>query len=75
MNEIVYPTDEPDKYLWVAFVIDGEVAVKIPFPTVLEGLSAELQSDPKVIVLSGEDRTNVTIGWTFDGTNFIGPTA
>ena len=69
-----YPHDDPDNHIWIAFVIDGEVAVKVPFPVVHEHLCAVLASDPKLIVLSGEDRTKVMGGWTYDGTSFIGPT-
>jgi hypothetical protein len=72
-NVPVYPHDEPDKYLWVAFVIDGEVAVKMPFPFGNESFTAAFQSDPKVVILSGEDRTNVLPGFVFNGTNFVNP--
>ena len=75
MNEIVYPTDEPDKYLWVAFIIDGEVAIKVPFPMLLEPLCAALASDPKLVVLSDDDRIRVLHDWTFDGTVFSPPTS
>lgn len=69
----IYPQDEPDNHVWVAFVIDGEVAMKMPFPLLAQHVAACVSSDPKLIVLEGDDRLNVTSGWTYDGEYFSQP--
>jgi len=69
----IYPQDEPDNHVWIAFVIDGEVAMKMPFPLFVEHVAACVSSDPKLIVLEGDDRLKVNQGWTYDGEYFNQP--
>ena len=69
----IYPQDNPDDFLWVAFVIDGEVGMKMPFPLAASLMVAVFSSSPQAIVMTGEDRLNVNTGWTYDGEAFIPP--
>ena len=69
----IYPQDNPDNFLWVAFVVDGEVGVKMPFPLQAELMTAVMSSNPQAIVIAGEDRLNVNTGWTYDGEAFSPP--
>lgn len=56
-------------------VIDGEVGPDIRFEETsndeTQALAAAMSSDPKVIEIPHD--SPVTIGWTWDGTNFIEP--
>ena len=61
----VYPRDTPDNFLWVAYVVDGEVAITKPVPKNFELYAAACSSDPKLVVLADEDRLNVNTGWTY----------
>ena len=67
------PSQSPDEYEFFVFVIDGEVALKIPIQTTLELMVAALSSDPKVIKLSSQEKLSVKEGWTHDGANFSEP--
>ena len=69
----IYPRDNPDAFLWVAFVIDGEVGMKMPFPLAASLMVAVFSSSPQAIVMTGEDRLNVDTGWTYDGETFNPP--
>lgn len=69
----VYPHDDPDSFLWVAFVVDGEVGMKMPFPLSAPLMTAVFSSNPQAIVMTGEDRLNVKTGWTYDGEAFSPP--
>jgi len=69
----IYPQDDPDSFLWVAFVVDGEVGIKMPFPLVAPLPVAVFSSSPQAIVITGEDRLNVNTGWTYDGEAFSPP--
>jgi len=57
----------------IVFVVDGEVAFKIPVQTIFEQMVAAMSSDPKVIKLSNNDKLSVVEGWTYDGENFLEP--
>jgi hypothetical protein len=69
----IYPQDNPDNFLWVAFVVDGEVGVKMPFPLQANLLTAVMSSNPQAIVITEEDRLNVTTGWTYSDGVFSPP--
>ena len=69
----VYPHDDPDSFVWVAFVVDGEVGMKMPFPKTASMMAAVFSSNPQAIVVTGEDRLNVNTGWTYDGETFSPP--
>lgn len=66
----LYPQDQPDQYVWIAYVVDGEVGIKVPIPISATHMVAVFTSDPKLVVLEGDDRLGVNIGWTYDGTSF-----
>lgn len=66
----IMPLDNPDDFLWIAFVVDGEVGIKIPFPVQATLMTAVMSSNPQAVVLTGEDRVNVGTGWTYDGVAF-----
>jgi hypothetical protein len=64
-----------------AFVADNDVFTVWTFDTEgqedinkVERIIAGLQSDPKIIEIL-DTTINVGLNWTFDGTNFIPPTA
>jgi hypothetical protein len=61
----IYPKDQPDTFVWVAYIVDGEVVVNRPTPKGYQLYAVAVASDPKVVVLEGEDRLNVTTGWTY----------
>jgi hypothetical protein len=67
------PYQSPDEYEFFVFVIDGEVALKIPVHSQVEQMVAALSSDPKVIKLASNDKLLVREGWTYDGSEFIQP--
>jgi hypothetical protein len=67
------PFESPDEYEFFVFVVDGEVALKIPVHSQVEQMVAALSSDPKVVKLSTNDKLLVREGWTYDGAEFIQP--
>lgn len=67
------PFQNPGDYEFFAFVVDGEVALKIPVQIIVEPMIAALSSDPKVIKLSNSDKLSVKEGWIYDGENFSEP--
>lgn len=69
----IYPQNDPDSFLWVAFVVDGDVGFKMPFPLQAELMTAAMSSNPQAIVITGEDRLNVTTGWTYSDGVFNPP--
>jgi hypothetical protein len=75
MNEPVniYPRDNPDNFVWVSWVIGEEVAIVVPYPIQAQLMVAAASSDPKLIVLEGDDRLAVKTGWTYTGGQFIPP--
>jgi hypothetical protein len=70
----IYPRDNPDNFVWVSWVVGGEVAIVVPYPLQAEMMVAAASSDPKLIVLEGDDRLAVKTGWTYAGGQFIPPT-
>lgn len=74
MNNLpLNPFEYPEEFDFFAFVVDGEVAFKIPVQTIFEQMVAAMSSDPKVIKLSNNDKLSVVEGWTYDGENFLEP--
>jgi hypothetical protein len=71
----LYPHEQPDQFAWIAYVVDGEVAIKMPISFSAEHMVAVCTSDPKLVPLEGDDRLGVQIGWTYDGKSFIPQTA
>lgn len=67
------PYQSPGEYEFFVFIVDGEVALKIPVQTTLEPMVAALSSDPKVIKLSPSDKLLVKEGWVYDGESFSVP--
>jgi len=67
------PYQLPEEYEFFVFVVDGEVALKIPIQSIVEQAIAALSSDPKVIRLSSEQKLSVKEGWTYDGESFTEP--
>ena len=61
----IIPKDIPDSFVWVAYVVDGEVVLNKPTPKQFELYAVAVASDPKLVVLEGDDRLNVTTGWTY----------
>ena len=64
------PFESPSEYEFFAFVVDGEVALKIPVHNQVEQMVAALSSDPKVVKLSSADKLMVREGWIYNGTEF-----
>jgi hypothetical protein len=75
MNEPIniYPRDNPDNFVWVSYIVDGEVAIVVPYPLQAELIVAAVSSNPKLVVLEGEDRLAVGTGWTHVDNQFIPP--
>ena len=69
----IYPRDNPDNFVWVSWVVDGEVAVVVPYPIQAQLMVAVASSNPTLIVLEGDDRLAVNTGWTYAGGRFIPP--
>lgn len=67
------PFENPEEYEFFAFVVDGEVTLKIPLHNSFEGMIAAMSSDPKVIKLSSPEKLSVIDGWTYNGENFSPP--
>ena len=72
-NVPLNPFEYSEEFDFFVFVVDGEVAFKIPVQTIFEQMIAALSSDPKVIKLSSQDKLSVKEGWTYDGENFSEP--
>lgn len=72
-NVPLNPFEYSEEFDFFVFVVDGEVAFKIPVQTIFEQMIAALSSDPKVIKLSSQDKLSVKEGWTYDGENFLEP--
>jgi hypothetical protein len=75
MSEHQQPTTwRKEDFTYFAFVVDGEVATVIPFRTEFMPLQvAALSSDPKVMVLSEEQKDVVVEGYTHDESGFHPP--
>jgi hypothetical protein len=75
MSEHQQPTTwRKEDFTYFAFVVDGEVATVIPFRTEFMPLQvAALSSDPKVMVLSEEQKDVVVEGYTYDESGFHPP--
>lgn len=75
MSEHQQPTTwRKEDFTYFAFVVDGEVATIIPFRTEFMPLQvAALSSDPKVMVLSEEQKDVVVEGYTHDESGFHPP--
>jgi hypothetical protein len=75
MSEHQQPTTwNKEDFTYFAFVVDGEVATIIPFRTEFMPLQvAALSSDPKVMVLSEEQKDVVVEGYTHDESGFHPP--
>jgi len=69
----IYPKDNPDNFVWVSYVVDGDVAFVAPYPLQAESVVAAVSSSPTLIVLTGDDRLNVRQGWTYNGETFSPP--
>lgn len=69
----IYPRETPDNFVWVSYVVDGEVAFVMPYPLQAEMMVAAVSSNPTLIVLEGEDRLAVNTGWTYVDGEFIPP--
>ena len=69
----IYPRDNPDNFVWVSYVVDGDVAFVAPYPLQAEFMVAAVSSSPTLIVLTGDDRLNVGTGWTYNGETFSPP--
>lgn len=70
------PMSNPDDYKHFAFVVDGDVGhiSRLQIGPVLEGSIACLSSNPTVVEITGDLRTQVNLkGWKYDGNNFIPP--
>lgn len=69
----IYPAENPDNFVWASYVVDGEVAFVQPFPVQAQLMCAAVSSNPTLVILEGDNRLNVTTGWTYNGETFSPP--
>lgn len=60
-----------EDFTWFAIVVDGEFCGKIGMAKNPTPELAGLMSDPTIVELNQEQAKKVTLGWVYDGANFV----
>ena len=64
---------KPDAHEVFAVVVDGETALVMPILKTSEMYLAVWSSNPTIIKVNDDQKTDIRPGWLYDGTNFISP--
>jgi hypothetical protein len=75
MSQFTQADLDNQTFLHYAFVVDGEVALKMPVTSINEGLNAALQSNPTIVLIPENIKDDVKFGWSYDGLTFHPPSA
>jgi len=73
MANILPPQIDPATLKSFGVVVGTEVAFTMKYPQEAENAIAALSSNPQIVEVPENLKSQVASGWTFDGENFIPP--